>query len=281
MSETTGVGAPRRNPVRAPRIVARIKEVIDADRSISNVAIREMVLKEFNLRASPGQISGALNREGIYRGTVVGGRPVICPEGTTEERRLLMLARGRERDYERERAARAARPTRAAKVVPIIKEKIAKRASGDAGLKKATLAAAIANSMQHDMVTLPDLGSGTILDDVEPSRVASDFGPRIAGMMGGMIGGRAGEMNRLSVAARSANPTYASPFSNLAHRPVQPSAPPRIFAPTRNCLWPIGDVGTPGFRFCDEVHSTGRSYCTTHCLVAYHGYRPRHDDVAA
>jgi GcrA cell cycle regulator len=56
--------------------------------------------------------------------------------------------------------------------------------------------------------------------------------------------------------------------------PPQPSTAPTAFAArrTKSCCWPIGDPGTPAFRFCDQPAPTGKSYCTEHALVAY---RPR------
>jgi GcrA cell cycle regulator len=34
------------------------------------------------------------------------------------------------------------------------------------------------------------------------------------------------------------------------------------------CSWPIGEPGTPGFRYCDEPRAV-RSYCAEHAAVAY------------
>ena len=38
------------------------------------------------------------------------------------------------------------------------------------------------------------------------------------------------------------------------------------FAP---CCWPIGDPGTPGFRFCGQFAVIGKPYCGEHCRDAY------------
>ena len=35
------------------------------------------------------------------------------------------------------------------------------------------------------------------------------------------------------------------------------------------CQWPIGDPGTPGFKFCYADAVSGRPYCEEHCNVAY------------
>lgn len=36
-----------------------------------------------------------------------------------------------------------------------------------------------------------------------------------------------------------------------------------------SCCWPIGDPGTPGFRFCEATAVLGKPYCREHCHVAY------------
>ena len=35
------------------------------------------------------------------------------------------------------------------------------------------------------------------------------------------------------------------------------------------CCWPIGEPGTPGFRFCDAAAVTGKPYCDAHAQLAY------------
>lgn len=35
------------------------------------------------------------------------------------------------------------------------------------------------------------------------------------------------------------------------------------------CCWPIGDPGTPRFRFCDTAAIPGKPYCETHARLAY------------
>lgn len=37
----------------------------------------------------------------------------------------------------------------------------------------------------------------------------------------------------------------------------------------RRCSFPIGEPGTPSFRFCGEPTVMGWPYCRTHCAVAY------------
>ena len=35
------------------------------------------------------------------------------------------------------------------------------------------------------------------------------------------------------------------------------------------CCWPIGDPGTPEFRFCEAANAAGYPYCPDHCAIAY------------
>ena len=44
-------------------------------------------------------------------------------------------------------------------------------------------------------------------------------------------------------------------------------------ADSSGCRWPIGDPGTPSFRFCcEDIRTAGKPYCPEHMAVAY---RPR------
>jgi len=69
----------------------------------------------------------------------------------------------------------------------------------------------------------------------------------------------------------------------LAPRAV-PVAAPRP-APLRlgnaTCCWPIGEPGTPGFRFCGAPAIAGKPYCEEHAAVAYVRAKPdRREDAA-
>ena len=46
---------------------------------------------------------------------------------------------------------------------------------------------------------------------------------------------------------------------------AQPTSPTSESA----CQWPIGDPGTPEFKFCYEPAKAGRPYCEEHCDIAY------------
>lgn len=70
----------------------------------------------------------------------------------------------------------------------------------------------------------------------------------------------------------------------LAPRPAQVSPPPRP-APLRlgnaTCCWPIGEPGTPGFRFCTSPAIAGKPYCEEHAAVAYVRVKPERREDAA
>lgn len=46
------------------------------------------------------------------------------------------------------------------------------------------------------------------------------------------------------------------------------------------CCWPIGEPGTPSFRFCEATALTGKPYCDEHAQIAYVRVRDRRDDAA-
>lgn len=54
---------------------------------------------------------------------------------------------------------------------------------------------------------------------------------------------------------------------------------PRLGA-TRSCCWPIGEPGTPSFRFCSAEALSGKPYCQEHAAVAYVRARDRREDAA-
>lgn len=60
-----------------------------------------------------------------------------------------------------------------------------------------------------------------------------------------------------------------SPFDNLAFRAPKVKEAPPVYRRLTECCWPIGDVGAAGFRFCGDASAPGKSYCGTHCGVAY------------
>jgi GcrA cell cycle regulator len=74
--------------------------------------------------------------------------------------------------------------------------------------------------------------------------------------------------------------------------PIRPEAAPPLSVPRpavvartaggrRNaCCWPIGEPGTPAFRFCDADSMPGKPYCDEHARLAYVKVRDRHEDAA-
>jgi len=79
-------------------------------------------------------------------------------------------------------------------------------------------------------------------------------------------------------------PTQAKPAPvvqvlSAAAAPSTVRAFPR-FASKRSCCWPIGEPGTPEFRFCVADASNGKPYCTEHAAIAYVKPRDRREDAA-
>lgn len=57
-------------------------------------------------------------------------------------------------------------------------------------------------------------------------------------------------------------------------------AMPRRSARLVCCCWPIGEPGTPSFRFCDTDALAGKPYCHEHAQLAYVKVRDRRDEAA-
>ena len=90
--------------------------------------------------------------------------------------------------------------------------------------------------------------------------------------------------------AQWAPPVMAAPIRS---EPTMASATPprRVMAPAlvsratpmprqSVCCWPIGEPGTPDFRFCDGPALTGKPYCAPHAEIAYVRVRDRRSDAA-
>jgi len=78
---------------------------------------------------------------------------------------------------------------------------------------------------------------------------------------------------RPAATAPARDPVAAAPTPTTNFR-----AFPRVSG--RSCCWPIGEPGTPGFRFCDGGALTGKPYCAEHAAVAYVRARDRREDAA-
>lgn len=73
-------------------------------------------------------------------------------------------------------------------------------------------------------------------------------------------------------AAQSATATTATKPGNIL-RPFARGA-------ARSCCWPIGEPGTPGFRFCTAEAVNAKPYCGEHAAVAYVRVKDRREDAA-
>lgn len=58
-----------------------------------------------------------------------------------------------------------------------------------------------------------------------------------------------------------------------------PVAKAVILGRVRECCWPLGEPGTPAFRFCADASVPGKPYCVSHCTKAF--LSPRAHRVAA
>ncbi len=79
---------------------------------------------------------------------------------------------------------------------------------------------------------------------------------------------------------------HSAPVAAPARIPVRAAPVLRAvatFRPTTRvtaCCWPIGEPGTPSFRFCDDGAMAGKPYCTEHAALAYVKVRDRREDAA-
>ena len=64
-------------------------------------------------------------------------------------------------------------------------------------------------------------------------------------------------------------PTKASHVTGLQPAPAPWRAPDPMRLGASRCCWPIGDPGTPEFRFCEATNAAGYPYCRDHCAIAY------------
>jgi GcrA cell cycle regulator len=69
------------------------------------------------------------------------------------------------------------------------------------------------------------------------------------------------------LAAAAATPDRALlPSPNLEASALGMPLRPRA---THPCCWPLGEPGSPRFRYCDEPVMAGKPYCEAHCRLAY------------
>ncbi|TPG45474.1 GcrA cell cycle regulator [Roseomonas nepalensis] len=85
-------------------------------------------------------------------------------------------------------------------------------------------------------------------------------------------------------APRPAPPPPPPPVAP-APAPALRAAPPAVVRPfqrssARTCCWPIGEPGTPEFRFCTDEAMPTKPYCLEHASIAYVKARDRREDAA-
>ena len=79
--------------------------------------------------------------------------------------------------------------------------------------------------------------------------------------------------------AASAAADFTPTPKQAAHlRPVP--AQPRPSGRISSCCWPLGDPGTPAFRFCGDPTMPAKPYCDEHAALAYVRVRDRREDAA-
>lgn len=76
--------------------------------------------------------------------------------------------------------------------------------------------------------------------------------------------------------AMAARPPAERPAPVVQMRP--PPQPLRLG--NSACCWPLGDPGTPGFRFCGAQALLGKPYCAEHAALAYVRVKDRREDAA-
>jgi GcrA cell cycle regulator len=54
------------------------------------------------------------------------------------------------------------------------------------------------------------------------------------------------------------------PLAPPPREPAYQPPPPPKYGRIIDCCWPIGEPGSPGFRYCDEPSERGYSYCAEH-----------------
>lgn len=251
------------SPIRSLEIIARVVEMLAVDGKIGGSAIRAMILREFQIDSTPGQIAGMMHREGLKRGMAYGGNPVFPADMSREDRQTAIRERQRTRERKREHIVTAAervevvqaeneRAEIAAKqhdIITIVGDRTAAERHRKTNI--ARLAARFTTAGIQSLPALPSIVSPPIEVEAPVMKVNT---PEIP-------------LNRLN------------PPSRVVTAPAEPS--PQAYRPVRKCLWPIGEVGSSDYRSCDEPHTTGRPYCQPHCDIAFVKVSSRRQIVGA
>ena len=96
-----------------------------------------------------------------------------------------------------------------------------------------------------------------------------------------------GEKKPRPVVRRITGPTLPALQSMVRHAPPK-AAPvlrpvpvqPRPAGRVSSCCWPLGEPGTPDFRFCGDPTVPAKPYCDEHVALAYVKVRDRREDAA-
>ena len=77
-----------------------------------------------------------------------------------------------------------------------------------------------------------------------------------------------------------AAPVKALPQPEPPEPPAIAPAPrwPSLHRSSQCCTFPLGEPGTPSFRYCDEPSHPGRPYCKPHCQASYVGFRAEREE---
>lgn len=68
-------------------------------------------------------------------------------------------------------------------------------------------------------------------------------------------------------------PVQFKPPPKPVHVAPPPAPAPVLFRRAAECCFPLGDPAKPGFRMCHDPTVPGKSYCLTHCLIAYYQFK--------
>ena len=82
--------------------------------------------------------------------------------------------------------------------------------------------------------------------------------------------------SQVAVSAPARPALVPRPGVALRAVPAQPRPAGRVQA----CCWPLGDPGTPTFRFCGDAAMPAKPYCEDHAALAYVKVRDRREDAA-
>ncbi len=68
--------------------------------------------------------------------------------------------------------------------------------------------------------------------------------------------------------------TVQHPVTAVPPPPQTVERRPIVTIGSKPCCWPIGEPGTPAFRFCNSFAVAHKPYCEQHCARAYTSPRP-------